>query len=151
MKEIKNSKQGFTLLELLVVVLIIGILAAIALPQYQLAVAKAKFATLKSNARAIKGALDRYYMANNTYTTNLQNLDIEINDNCVILANQWIYCRKIISGSHMAFLIGYMNIDNRMACMIESNVSNPIANKLCQQETGKENKNDNQSHKTYLY
>ena len=44
MKEIKSDRQGFTLLELLVVVLIIGILASIALPQYQNAKIKADFA-----------------------------------------------------------------------------------------------------------
>jgi len=73
-----KNKKGFTLLELLVVVLIIGILAGIALPQYKMAVGKSKFATLKDNARVIKDAMDRYFLTNNNYTNNFTMLDIEL-------------------------------------------------------------------------
>ena len=58
MKMIKKQAQsGFTLIELMIVVAIIGILAAVAIPAYQNYVLKAKFAEVESVANAYKTAV----------------------------------------------------------------------------------------------
>ncbi len=72
--------KAFTLIELLVVVLIIGILTAIAVPQYQVAVEKSRFSTLKEKTRALAQAINMYYLATGQYPTKLSDLDITLND-----------------------------------------------------------------------
>ena len=69
-------KKAFTLIELLVVVLIVGILASIALPQYQKAVAKARVTEAIVAMKALSDAEEIYYLANNKYTATLDELDI---------------------------------------------------------------------------
>ena len=71
------NKKGFTLIELLVVVLIIGILAAIALPQYFKAVEKSKAAEALSLFGSLSGAQQRYYLVNDHYTTDYNQLDLD--------------------------------------------------------------------------
>lgn len=62
-----ENKKGFTLLELLVVVLIIGILASIALPQYQMAVTKSRVASMLPLMRRWKDALMEYKLQHGSY------------------------------------------------------------------------------------
>ena len=71
-----NLLDGFTLIELLVVVLIIGILTAIALPQYRVAVAKSRLSQAFVLAKSIKDAEEAYYLANGSYTEDLENLSV---------------------------------------------------------------------------
>lgn len=55
------TKKGFTLIELMIVVAIIGILAAIAIPQFANLVAKSQEGATKGNLGTIRSALSIYY------------------------------------------------------------------------------------------
>ena len=71
MRRNANSASGFSLIELMVTVVIIGVLSAIAFPSYLDYVRKGKRAEGKAAVLSAAQALERYMTANNTYTTDL--------------------------------------------------------------------------------
>ena len=66
-----DFKNGFTLLEMMVVVILIGILASIALPRYIRTVEKGRAAEAKHNLGVIRDAELAYYIEFNAYAPNL--------------------------------------------------------------------------------
>ena len=97
-----NKKSlGFTLIELLVAVLIIGILAAIALPQYQKAILRTRYAKIIPITKAISDSAERYYEVHNAYPASFNDMDVTLPqggtfttlyDRIAIYENDDIYC-----------------------------------------------------------
>lgn len=73
---IKGARKstGFTLIELIVVMMIIAMLASLAVPRYFGSVQKSKDAALKEDLTLMRDALDKYYGDNDKYPGTLEDL-----------------------------------------------------------------------------
>jgi prepilin-type N-terminal cleavage/methylation domain-containing protein len=64
---LRKNQGGFTLVELMIVVIIVGILAAVAIPMYQGATERAKASEAVAALGTIRGAMRVYYAEHGTY------------------------------------------------------------------------------------
>ena len=70
----EQKQKGFTLIELMIVVAIVGILAAIAIPNFMRYQAKSKQSEAKVNLRSIYTSQNTYFGEFDTYTANMSDL-----------------------------------------------------------------------------
>jgi general secretion pathway protein G len=70
----RRLEEGFTLIEIMVVILILGLLATIVVQSLRGATDKAKVTKAEADISEIKTALDRYYLDNGYYPTSDQGL-----------------------------------------------------------------------------
>ncbi|WP_428048788.1 type IV pilin protein [Candidatus Avelusimicrobium caledoniensis] len=165
-----KNKQAFTLIELLVVVLIIGILAAVAMPQYKLAVAKARMTQLVTLANAVVQAQERYYLANGEYTNDWSLLDIEVQGSGTGRSRTnpagWtleLTLNKLNSGQPDAvyatdsrlpgnlLIFSYSKASGNIGKACYANSSNQLANAICKNATQHHVRTTNDTWSTYIF
>ncbi len=75
-------KKGFTLLELIVVIIILGILATLGFSQYAKMIEKSRISEAKMILGQIRAAQAAYKVEYNSYTATMANLPVEVNTYC---------------------------------------------------------------------
>lgn len=71
-------KRAFTLVELIIVVIIIGILASIAIPQFNKTMERSRIAEASAVLGSLRGAQLRYKLENTDYATDTTKIDIDL-------------------------------------------------------------------------
>lgn len=84
----KKQKKGFTLVELIIVMVIVGILSLVAVPIYRYNIEKARFTEAMTMLRAIADANTMYYIEHGVWCRDIRDLDVHI-DGVVILENNY--------------------------------------------------------------
>ncbi len=126
----KNQTKGFTLIELMIVVAIIGILAAIALPAYQTYTKRTHVAEGLSLAIEAKTAVAEYYATFNKYPSN--NISAGIAAAHSLTGNA---VRSVAIQDSKITITYNTKVENNKTIILRSSISNSAINWSCNSGT----------------
>lgn len=108
----RKSMRGITLLELMVVVVIIGILTAIAYPNYRQYAARAKRNEAKAALLQIATRQESFYLQNSTYTTDMTALGFPVAANFVTDTGSYMVNVGAADANDFTATATYQNADD---------------------------------------
>jgi prepilin-type N-terminal cleavage/methylation domain-containing protein len=80
----RSKRPGFTFIELLIVMVVMGVLAGIGVPRIRTMKERSYQATLRSDLGALRTAQEAYYAENMRYATNVSALEFRLSTNVAI-------------------------------------------------------------------
>ena len=118
-----NGEQGFTLIELMIVIAIIGILAAVAIPQLTGVRGEANVSAVQSELKNLQTSLEMYYVQNSSYPGALTDMsDISSGDD-ILSGPQGQSYNYSAGGSNQTYTIDWTSADGNYEVGLGSNSS----------------------------
>lgn len=124
-------QKGFTLIELLVVVTIVGVLAAVAVPNYQKHLVRAKLAEAHANLGSLRNGAEQYFQDNRGYTgmcTAAIPATPYFTYACTATANTYTYTATgIATGGVNGWVFTVDHLNNKQTTGVPSGATAPTA------------------------
>jgi type IV pilus assembly protein PilE len=102
-----HRMRGITLLELMIVVVIVGILAAVAYPSYREFTARAKRNEAKAALLKVATNQERFYLQNNSFTTDMTELGFPVGTNYITDSESYTVAVTAASASNFTATATY--------------------------------------------
>ncbi len=122
-----SSQKGFTLIELMIVVAIIGVLAAIAVPAYQIYVKKARFTEVMLAASSVRSSIDICFQDKDNYSLghcdSLSKIGI---DGATVIAPNNVNAITIDANTAMLTVTGEPSVDSATYTLLPTPSSNSL-------------------------